>query len=316
MRVLITGASGLLGLNLALDALRTHTVIGVDRGTLVSPPFRLIQTDLLESGAIERALTESQPEAVIHCAAIANVDVCERDPALARQVNTELATQVATACSRRGLNLVHISTDAVFDGTASVPYTEVDEPHPIGIYAETKRAAEAAVLAACPQAIVARVNFYGWSANGSRSLAEFFVNNLGAGKPVRGFTDVTFCPLFVSHLGRILLRMLDARLEGLYHVVGSEAMSKYDFGVQLARKFGFDAGLIATDSVESSGLAARRAHNLNLSVNKLSAALGERIPSFSTGLDEFYAQYLQGYPQKIRGYQLAPSVDSPAPRGG
>ena len=303
MRLLVTGASGLLGLNLSLHARRAHTVIGVDRGTLVAPPFELLKMDLLEDGALERAVMESRADAVIHCAAVAEVDWCEQNPDLAWRVNAELPGQVATVCARSGVGLVHISTDAVFDGISPGPYTEADEPHPIGVYALTKHAGESAALEAHPHAIVARVNFYGWSVSGTRSLAEFFVNSLKAGIAVRGFTDVIFCPMLVNDLATTLLRMLEAGLKGVFHSVGPEPMSKYEFGVEIARKFGFDERLVSADSVEDAGFAAPRAHNLHLSVHKLSTALGGAIPRFSTGLETFYTQYEQGYPQQLRSYQ-------------
>jgi dTDP-4-dehydrorhamnose reductase len=306
MRLLITGASGLLGLNLSLAARNAHTVIGVDRGRLAAAPFELIQLDLTDKGSIEKALTESGPDAVIHCAAIADVDACEREPAIARRLNTDLPGRISAACAAKGVAMVHISTDAVFDGTKTGSYAETDEPHPTNVYSETKLAGEAAVLAAHSGAIVARVNFYGWSVSGTRSLAEFFVNNLSAGKVVRGFTDVTFCPMLVNDLARVLVRMLEAGLHGLFHAVGPEPMSKYEFGARIARQFAFDEQLIVAESVERAGLTARRAHNLNLSTHKLLAAFGAPLPSFSTGLLEFYTQYQQGYPQQVRSYQQVP----------
>ena len=162
---------------------------------------------------------------------------------------------------------------------------------------------ERAVLEANPQAIIARVNFFGWSLGGRRSLGEFFVNNLSEGKNVNGFTDVIFCPMWVNHLAQTLVEMLEKDLHGLYHVVGAQAMSKYQFGVEVARRFGLRSSLIEPQSVERSALTARRSHNLWLSIHKLSTALGHDVPQFSTGLDGFYTQFQQGYPQKIRGYQ-------------
>jgi dTDP-4-dehydrorhamnose reductase len=303
MRLLITGASGLLGLNLALNVGGTHSVIGVDRNTLASVPFEVIQADLLDPNAIQRVFDEARPEAVIHCAALADLDSCESDPDLARRTNAELPAQLADACARRKIRLVHISTDAVFDGQKTGSYSEADLPNPQGTYAQTKWEGERAVLDLYRLAIVARVNFYGWSLSGKRSLAEFFVNNLSKGKNVNGFTDVIFCPLLVDHLGEILLSMLERGLHGLYHVVGPQAMSKYQFGVEIARKFGLKESLISPQSVDKSSLTVRRSHNLWLSTHKLSTDLGLTLPSFSTGLEQFYAQYHQGYPQKIRSYQ-------------
>jgi dTDP-4-dehydrorhamnose reductase len=191
----------------------------------------------------------------------------------------------------------------VFDGTKAGFYTEEDEPSPPGTYSQTKLDGECAVLEANPEAIIARVNFYGWSLGGKRSLAEFFVNNLSEGKNVNGFTDVIFCPMLVNVTARLLLEMLQRNLRGVYHLVGAQPMSKYQFGVEVARTFGLREELISPRSVEGSGLTARRSHNLWLSIHKLSTDLGHEIPAFSTGLAEFYTQFQQGYPQKIRSYQ-------------
>jgi dTDP-4-dehydrorhamnose reductase len=109
--------------------------------------------------------------------------------------------------------------------------------------------------------------------------------------------------MLVNDTARTIIKMLSKNLSGLYHLVGTEAMSKYQFGVEIARKFQLDESAISPKSVLSSGLTARRSLNLRLSTEKLSTALGESLPHFSTGLDEFYTQYAQGYPQKIRSYQ-------------
>jgi dTDP-4-dehydrorhamnose reductase len=303
MKLLITGASGLLGINLAMQAMRVHEVIGVDRGKLKSAPFQVMKTDLLHRNEIESILDSTQPDALINCAALANLEECEENPERARMLNAEMPGELANVCAQRNISFVHLSTDAVFDGTKAGSYTEADEPRPQSIYSQSKLDGERAVQQANAQAIIARVNFFGWSLTNSRSLGEFFVNNLTAEKPVSGFTDVIFCPMLVNHTARLLLDMLEKNLSGLYHVVGAQPMSKYQFGLEIARKFRLKESLISPKSVEASGLTAPRSHNLWLSVHKLSTDLGREIPNFSTGLDEFYTQHQQGYPQKIRGYQ-------------
>jgi dTDP-4-dehydrorhamnose reductase len=300
MRILITGASGLLGLNLALEAASQHTVFGlVNRHGLRTKAFTVIQADLLEPGAIQAVLDEAQPDWVIHCAALADVDACEMDPQQAAQLNSEVPRKLAHHVARGGARLVHISTDAVFDGERG-GYTEDDVPHPLGVYAQTKLAGERLVAQTNPDAIIARVNLFGWSTTGQRSLGEFFFYNLQAGKSIMGFTDVFFCPLLANHLGQILTRMLEARLSGLYHVVSRECLSKYAFGVQLARRFGLDENLIRPVSVHEAVLKAARSPRLTLQTGKLARALGAPLPDLSTGLERFYALYQQGYPQHIK----------------
>ena len=302
-RLLITGASGLLGINLALEAIHRHKVIGVDRGRLKSTPFQVLKADLFHRDTIDSILESIQPDWLVNCAALANLEECEQYPERARLLNAEMPGELAKICAQRRIHLVHISTDAVFDGKKKGSYTEEDEPHPLGTYSQTKLNGERAVQSANSEAIIARVNFYGWSLNGMRSLGELFVNNLNAGKHMNGFTDVVFCPMFVNHTAQILLSMLEKGLSGLYHVVGPQPMSKYQFGIEIARKFGLRESQINPKSVLLSELTVRRAHNLQLSTHKLSTDLGYELPRFSTGLDEFYIQYQQGYPQKIHSYQ-------------
>ncbi len=303
MKILVTGASGLLGLNLCLKKWDSHSILGVDRGKLRGTPFELIHADLTAPDAVSRLINRVRPDAIIHTAANANVDSCESDPLGARYLNGELPGILAEAAARASIRLIHISTDAVFDGTKNGIYTEADAPNPLSIYAHTKLLGEQNVLSANPAAAIARVNFFGWSLSGTRSLSEFFYNKLSAGQPANGFTDVYFCPLFVGDLAETLVRMLEKGLSGVYHVVGSEAMSKYEFGRRIALQFGYDSRLVIPKSVEESGLIAKRSHNLRLSIHKLSTALGQEIPGVSTGIEQFYTQAQQGYPQKMRSYQ-------------
>jgi len=301
-RILVTGASGLLGINLAQEMISEHEIVGVDRGKLVNAPFKVLKVDLLDSGAVDYIIDSAQPEWLINCAALADLDACEANPELARRLNIDLPAQMAKACKTRGISFVHISTDAVFDGKKDGFYNEEDLTNPLGVYSKTKLDGERAVLSEDENAIVVRVNFYGWSLGGRRSLAEFFFNNLVDNKTVSGFTDVIFCPILANDTARVLVKMLKKKLSGLYHLVGPQAMSKYQFGLEIARRFNLDESNISPKSILSSTLVAPRAHNLRLSTHKLSTDLGESLPEFSTGLEEFYTQYQQSYPQKIRSY--------------
>ncbi len=301
MRILITGASGLLGANLALEAAALgHEVTGqVHSRQLRASAFTVLIADLTESGAVRRLVQQARPEWVIHCAALANLEACEQDSELATRLNAEVPGKLAEICRQGGARLLHVSTDAVFDGWKG-DYRESDLPNPQNVYAQSKLDGERAVVAADPQALLARVNLFGFSPSGRRSLAEFFLYNLIAGRPVQGFIDVSFCPLLVNDIAGIFFRMLEKGLTGLYHVFSPECLSKYDFGVRIANRFGLDPGLIAPVSVAEGGLAAARSPDLSMNVHRLSTDLGEAPPSFSPMLERFYALYQQGYPQRLR----------------
>jgi dTDP-4-dehydrorhamnose reductase len=301
-RFLITGASGLLGLNLALKLAETHQITGViHQPELEGTPFEVLVTDLSLPGEAEWVLEHSLPEVIIHCAAMAIVDDCQKDPTRAMSVNADLPGRLARLAAEMGAKFVHISTDAVFDGVRG-DYKEEDLPNPLSTYARTKLAGEIAVMAENPDALVARVNFYGWSLRGNRSLAEYFYNNLSAGKTVNGFSDVIFCPLVVNDLADVLIRMVENDLSGLYHTVSSEKISKFEFGVQLARRFGFDPNLVKPVKVTESGLVATRSPNLNLNTAKLTNALGNVLPGIQTGLDKFHELSECHYPEMLHGF--------------
>ena len=300
-RILVTGVSGLLGLNfaLAVDG-KDHYVIGVaNTASMRWASFANIQAELTEPGRIEKLITTHKPDVILHCAAIAILETCEANPELAEKVNARLPSEIALACRKHGIRMIQISTDAVFDGTRG-NYSESDAPNPINIYARTKLEGERQVLENNPDALVTRVNFYGWSAAGNRSLAENFVYKLEKGEKMLGFTDIQFSPMNVLDLADMLLEAEAKQLSGLYHLVGSEPMSKYQFGVRIAQKFGFDPSLIQPVSVMEGDLQTPRSPNLTLCTEKITKALGHELPPFDAGLQKFYDQYRRGYPQFIK----------------
>lgn len=301
MRILLTGASGLFGSNFAHRFSGEHTLIGaVNEQGLARQPFEMVVCDLSRKGAATRLVEQVRPDLIIHAAALANLEACEKDPDLARRLNTDLPGELAGAARKRGIKLVHMSTDCVFDGERG-GYVEDDPTQPLSTYAQTKREGEVAVQGEAPDAIIARVNFYGFSPSGRRSLGEFFVFNLQAGKPIKGFTDVYFCPLYVRHLAETLMEMVALNLSGLFHVVSGESLSKYDFGVRIARQFGLDEQLIQPVSWREGGLTAARSPNLTLSNAKLVKALGHSLPTQAEGIEQFKRDFEAGLHHRLQG---------------
>jgi dTDP-4-dehydrorhamnose reductase len=298
-RVLVTGASGLLGVNVALEALTRYEVVGAVNGTpLHAPGFDTLQIDLLEPDAPARLLDESRADWVIHCAALADLDACERQPELAHKLNAELPGRLAAEAAKRKLRFLYVSTDAVFDGVKG-DYVETDAPNPLSVYGRTKRMAELGVKAAHPHALIVRPNLFGWSVSGNRSLAEFFYNNLAAGKKVRGYTDRLFCPLLANDLAEIFFGLLEKDLKGIFHAVATNHISKYDFGVAIAHRFDFDAALIEPACAADANDPAPRAGNLTLKNGKLAAALGTRLPTVAAGIEKLFQLEQVGYRAKL-----------------
>ena len=129
-----------------------------------------------------------------------------------------------------------------------------------------------------------------------------FYNNLSKSQKISGFTDVFFNPLEVINLSKLLLKLLEEDLAGIYHVASPDIISKYEFGKQIANIFGFDESLISPTSWQSAGLAANRASNSTLSVDKLIRDTGITPPTVRESLADWHDLYLNNYPQKLVAY--------------
>ncbi len=299
-RVLVTGASGLLGANVVLQAAARHQVLAVyHRHAIRANGWQAVRADLSRPGEAARLLEDWKPHWVIHCAAEADVDRCEREPERAMALNCDMARWVAEACRRAGARLAHISTDAVFSGQGH-GYREEDVPQPINIYGHSKLAGERAVARACPEALIVRTNFYGWGPGTKLSLAEWFLTRLQAGERCGGFSDVYVTLILVTHLAGFLLQMLERGLQGLFHVVGADCVSKFEFGRRLAGVFGLDPALIDPISVDELRLAAARPKGLCLQGDRLAQALGVRLPGLDEGLQTLRHQQQAGYARQVR----------------
>ncbi len=301
--ILITGASGLLGASLVT---RVHDLGNEVAGLyhqhpLQIPGVRTCRADLRDRRLISDLVTDLRPRTIIHCAAVTNVDWCEDHPLETERVNVEAAACLAEVAWVLKARFVYISTDSVFDGMRG-NYTETDEPAPLNLYAKSKLRGEQEVLRRHPSALVVRVNIYGWNAQEKRSLAEWILGLLTAGKQVPGFTDVYFTPMLVNDLAEVLLAMLDEGMSGLYHVVGSERISKYEFARCVARTFGFDPRQVIPAALGEARLRAPRPLDTSLSTEKIAVALGRSMPDVGSGLRRFRGLQESGCAQQLKSY--------------
>jgi len=278
VRWLITGASGFLGANAVRVLSRSagNEIVGLVRSPDSAPwCSRTAVGDLLDPKDIARVVEQEQPDAVLHCAALANHHACEQDEALAMRINAEASGNLAAAST--GARFIYISTDAVFSGERGW-YEEDDPVSPNNAYGRSKAAGEQAVLAAHPSAVIARTNFFGWSPSGQRSILEFFLHELDAGNRVPGFVDYTVTSLFVDDVVESIERVVASGESGIFHVVARDAVSKFDFGRLVAAQLGLDAALIDEAPAPSGP------KDLSLRSDRLTALRGSPMPSQGEGL--------------------------------
>jgi dTDP-4-dehydrorhamnose reductase len=305
-RVLITGGSGLLALNWAMamrDAwdvtLVTHRHPVQVRGVNTCSFNLASPTDLCSQ------FRQLKPDLVVHTAGLTSVDECERSPDLAHHANAEIARNVALAAVACSASLIHISTDHLFPDHGSL-YTEVNATAPINQYARTKALAETWVQDAAPTALVIRTNFFGWGHQNRQSFSDWIIQGLRAGTPLTLFDDVFFTPILADALVLHAHALLDAGASGVFHVVGDERLSKYEFALKLATRFNLSAELISRQQLRDVQLLAPRPHDMSLNNTKARALLGHRLGS----VDDFLRS-LQDQERAGRKFELQSAVGQP-----
>jgi dTDP-4-dehydrorhamnose reductase len=306
--IAVTGASGLLGACVLESAVeRGLDAIGLcHQHVLRDPGLKIVSLDLTDHEATRKLLFELRPDAIVHCAAATNVDWCEEHPAETEAINVRATAALAETAALINARLIYISTDSVFDGVKG-GYLENDEPAPRNVYAQSKLAGERETLrfhssAGVCSAIVVRVNIYGWNAQDKESLAEWALGRIEKGESVPGFIDVFFSPLLVNDLAPVLFDLLQHDMSGLYHVTGSERISKFEFARKVAATFGFDPKLVTPCCIRDARLKAARPRDTSLNTEKIRLATGRAMPGVDAGLQAFKELRDRGYPQQIKSY--------------
>jgi dTDP-4-dehydrorhamnose reductase len=263
MRVLVTGASGQLG-SVIVDTFSDATVIAHTHGSL----------DIGDPGAVVRAVADAAPDVIINCAAFNDVDGAEDRPVEALTVNALAVRTLARAAESRGATLVHYSSDFVFDGTATAPYTEEARPVPKSTYAVSKLLGEWFALEA-PRAYVLRVeSLFGvardWS--GRRGTLDAIVDGLERGREVRVFSDRVVSPTYSADIAAATRQLVVQRApSGLYHCTNAGHGTWYDVAREVAQILGVEPRLKIV-SVNEVQMRAARPRFCALDSSKLAAA--------------------------------------------
>jgi dTDP-4-dehydrorhamnose reductase len=299
-KVFITGGSGLLALNWAQAIRGNHAVaLGLHERQVSLPGVQTRQIDLESIDSLASAFDEDGIGMVVHAAGYTNVEECEAKPDLARHINVDLAANVARACAKLNLPLVHISTDHLFSGEAPL-MPETGAVAPINVYGRTKAEAEWQVLEAHPQALVIRTNFYGWGTSYRRSFSDVVIQGLRSGKEMILFEDVFYTPILIETAANAVHELVGLNASGIFHVVGDERISKYEFGLGIAREFGLDRGFIKPGFLADLPTLTRRPRDMSLSNQKTCELLGRKLGDTTEHIARLHQQEQNGLAREIQ----------------
>jgi len=286
--VLITGGGGFVGANILAQGLSRFrfTALEQNPATDFKDAVEWITMDLRDERRISQIFDTLRPSAVIHTAAISDIDICEADRALAEEMNVELTRRIAALSAARGAQLIFFSTDTVFDGKRG-GYTEEDEPHPLNFYGETKVKSESIVLNSGGPAAVVRLSLVMGLpviTRGNSFLAKM-LDTLRKGEPVYFPSAETRTPLDVITLSRSVLEIAERGLTGIFHLAGNDRMTRFDMAGRIAAFYGFDQALVRDQLSDPAKKRAPRPADASLDNGKAKKVLKTPMLGFEEALN-------------------------------
>ncbi|QID16967.1 SDR family oxidoreductase [Nitrogeniibacter mangrovi] len=298
-RIIITGGSGLLAVNWCATMRDRFDVVLAFHERMPALAGSVGHVlDLSSRVQIQAALDEFEPQAVIHAAGCTSVEGCEKAPELARHVNVELAENVAWACASRATPLVHISTDHLFAGDRPMA-TEETPVAPQNVYGATKAEAEVRVAKVCPEALIIRTNFYGWGTSYRQSFSDAIIGAVRQGRRISLFDDVYYTPILAESLIETSHALLERGASGVFNVVGSERLTKLQFGLMLAEVFALDASPIHRGAIADVPNLVARPRDMSLSNEKVRSVIGQDVGSVKDQLARLRQQALSGLASEL-----------------
>lgn len=291
MKILVTGANGLLGQKLValLAKHPEHQLIATGRGENRLPEeygevyYRTM--DITDSKAVNIVVEEEKPAVIINTAAMTNVDQCEDEREECIRLNVNAVQHLISASRANRVFLLHLSTDFIFDGTAG-PYTEEASPNPISFYGESKLKAEQLIQQSEVDYAIARtVLVFGITPRMSRSNIVLWVKkSLEEGKELQIVNDQWRTPTLAEDLALGCLLIAEKKAKGIFNISGEEFMTPYDIAIATARYFGLDESFIHRTDASKFSQKARRPPKTGFIIDKAKQALGYQPHSFQEGL--------------------------------
>ncbi len=292
MRLLLLGSTGMLGQAVAKEARR--------RGLVLRAAARRnaeIALDIADEKALCEALDAERPDIVFNCAAITDIDLCERDPLSAWKSNARPLAFLAAWTRRNGARLIHVSTDQYFTEGGSAAHDEKTPVSLVNEYARSKYAGEAFALTD-PGALVLRTSIVGIRGWEKPTLAEWAIDMALNDRPATLFADAWSSSVDVASFASAALDLADAGARGLYNLAASEVYTKEEFVREIARQLGCTLTRVASGSVRE--LSTARAHCLGLDSSSAERLLGRRMPRLSEVVESVLHQYNETTNHELR----------------
>ena len=297
MKILVTGANGLLGQHLVKLLLENkYHVLACGKGLcrldfINNDLFTYIDADITDENAVEKLIKNNGPEIIIHAAAMTQVDECEKNPEQTSDVNVRGTANIILYAEKYSSFIIYISTDFVFDGEAG-NYKEDDDLKPVNWYGFTKVQAES-LIETCdmPWAIVRTCLVYGNALSGTRSnIITWVKNNVENNKNIKVVDDQIRTPTYVEDLAKGILLIAEKKATGIFHISGEDILTPYEMAIKTATFFNLDKNLIEKVNASIFTQPAKRPPRTGFNINKAKTTLGFQPISFEEALAKMFGK--------------------------
>ncbi len=295
MRILVTGANGMLGRHLVRKLVeKDYEVVATAKGKSKfgvngEKPIDYRSLDITDGASVNRLINEVKPDLILHAAAMTQVDECELNKIDCWNTNVTATRFILDAAKETKCRIIFISTDFVFDGLHG-PYNEEDEPNPVNYYGSSKLAAEKAVMqSGLDWAIVRTVLVVGNTADGQRQNILIWVKEkLEKGEKIKVVDDQVRTPTYVEDLADGIILVLEKNKKGIFHIAGKDTLTPYQIASETATYLKLDSRLIEKASVENFSQAALRPPTTGFIIEKARTELNYQPHSFKEILPEVF----------------------------
>ncbi len=279
MKYFITGGSGLLGERLAAVSNDNDELTLVHNS---NPSENTIKCDITNEKEVKSAVEKENPDVIIHCAAMTNVDLCEDERKKAYSVNGDGTGFLAKAAHDINAKIIYVSTDFVFDGERGY-YKEDEKVNPLGIYAKSKYDGEVQLAKYCDDWAIARVSvLYGWHSR--LNFTTWVIEQLRQKNEINIVTDQINSPTLADNAAEAIFKIAQKNKNGIFHTAGNDAINRFDFTRKIADAFDLDDSLINPTTSSQFIQKAPRPRDSSLNVNKVEKELNMKMETCSESL--------------------------------
>lgn len=291
----------MLGSNLAYFFRDNYDVVGLYNSFPVEiVGMTTMQCDLQNQKRVGMIIKQHQPDVIIHCASLTNIDYCETNKDEAYSVNVTASDNISKEVDKH--KIIFISSDSVYGGSKNSYKENETGQNPKNYYGYTKLKAEKCV-SECDNFLILRTNIFGWNVQDKNSIGEWILNELEKNSDIKGFHDAQFSTIYTMELARIIEISIIRDLKGIYNCASVDYCSKFDFAEKLASKFGFDKTSIKKKSIDDFSFKAERGKKLSLDCDKIALDLDYNLPFMDYSIDQFYRDFKARVPEKIMRFR-------------